>query len=352
MSLSRRALIASLSATTLSLTAVGCSSKDGSDSKGGSGGSGAAGKAGGAGGTRKIRFGYIADFNGSSLLAIADDQDLWKKAGLSPSISVFTNGPIQIQALGAGDLDFGYIGPGAMWLPASGKAKVIAVDTLTDADRVIARPGITSIEQLAGRKVGVPEGTSGEMILNLALKKAGMTEKDIKKVPMDPSTLVAAFSSGQIDGAGFFYPLVETIKKRVPKLVELAADTDFPDHSFPTAFVSGPKTDPALTAKVVGVLAQANDWRAANKDRAISLAAKMLQVTDAQAGSDAANVQLLTTADLVAKTKDGTVDGWLNGLAEFFVGTGQLAKAPAPSTYYDGAAFVAAAQAAGKATTR
>ncbi|WP_069467628.1 ABC transporter substrate-binding protein, partial [Actinacidiphila rubida] len=236
MSLTRRALMSSLSATALSLTAVGCSSKSGSGSSGGT----------------KIRFGYIADFNGSSLLAIANDQKLWQKAGLAPSIKVFTNGPIQIQALGAGDLDFGYIGPGAMWLPAGGKAKVIAVDTLTDADRVIAQPGITSLAQLAGRKVGVPEGTSGEMILNLALKKAGMSESDVKKVPMDPSTLVAAFSSGQIDGAGFYYPLIATIKKRVPKLVELAGDRDFPGNAFPTAFVSGPGTDPALTQRVVG----------------------------------------------------------------------------------------------------
>ncbi|MEE4540543.1 aliphatic sulfonate ABC transporter substrate-binding protein [Streptomyces sp. V4-01] len=333
MSLTRRALLSSLSATALSLTAVGCSSSSGS------------------GGATKIRFGYIADFNGSSLLAIADDQGLWKKAGLAPSIKVFTNGPIQIQALGAGDLDFGYIGPGAMWLPATGKAKVIAIDTLTDADRVIAQPGITSIEQLRGRKVGVPEGTSGEMILNLALKKAGLTESDVKKVPMDPATLVAAFSSGQIDGAGFYYPLIATIKKRVPKLVELAADRDFPDHAFPTAFVSGPKTDAGLTEKVVGVLAEANDWRAAHKDQAIALAAKMLQVSTDQAAADAANVTLLTTADLVAKTQDGTVDTWLNGLTQFFVGTGQVKKAPAPSTYYDGQAFIKAAGSA-KAVTR
>lgn len=336
MSLTRRALLSSLSVTALSLTAAACSSSSGS---------------GGSGGGTKIRFGYIADFNGSSLLAIADDQGLWKKAGLSPSIKVFTNGPIQIQALGAGDLDFGYIGPGAMWLPATGKAKVIAIDTLTNADRVIAQPGITSIEQLRGKKVGVPEGTSGEMILNLALKKAGLSESDVNKVPMDPATLVAAFSSGQIDGAGFYYPLIATIKKRVPKLVELAGDRDFPDHAFPTAFVSGPKADPALTAKVVGVLAEANDWRAAHKDQAISLAAKMLQVSEDQAAADAANVELLSTADLVAKTQDGTVDNWLNGLTEFFVGTGQVKKAPAPSAYYDGQAFIKAA-AATKAAAR
>jgi NitT/TauT family transport system substrate-binding protein len=339
MSLSRRTLLSSLSATALSLTAAACSSS-GNSSKGSSG------SGSGSGGTQKVRFGYIADFNGSSLLAIADHLGLWKKAGLSVSLKVFTNGPIQIEALGAGDLDYGYIGPGAMWLPASGKAKVIAIDTLTDADRVIAQPGITSVAQLKGKKVGVPEGTSGQMILDLALKKAGLSESDVKKVPMDPSTLVAAFSSGQIDGAGFYYPLIDTIKKRVPKLVELAADSDFPDNAFPTAFVSGPKPDPELTRKVVTVLAQANDWRAADKDQAIKLASGLLQVSDSQAAADAAHVQLLTNSELVAKTKDGTVDKWLDGLAQFFVGSGQLKKAPAASTYYDGTLFTQAAGAA------
>ncbi|XHM96217.1 aliphatic sulfonate ABC transporter substrate-binding protein [Peterkaempfera sp. SMS 1(5)a] len=318
--MTRRGFIAALSATALSLSATSCSSS-------------------GSGGGTKVRFGYIADFNGSSLLAIADKQGLWKKAGLSPSIKVFTNGPIQIQALGAGDLDFGYIGPGALWLPATGKAKVIAIDTLTYADRVIAQPGITTIEGLRGKKVGVPEGTSGEMVLNLALKRAGMTMSDIVKVPMDAPTIVSAFSAGQIDGAGFWYPLIGTIKQRVPGLHEVASDRDFTANAFPTAFVSGPKTDPALTEKVVKVLQQANDWRAAHKDEAIGLAADLLQVDRDKVKADAANVEMLTTADLVAKSQDGTIDNWLNGMADFFVGSGQLKSRPAPSSYYDGARY-------------
>jgi NitT/TauT family transport system substrate-binding protein len=318
--LTRRGFMSALSATAVSLAATSCSSH-------------------GSGGGKNIRFGYIADFNGSSLLAIADKQGLWKKAGLSASVKVFTNGPIQITALGAGDLDYGYIGPGALWLPASGKARVIAIDTLTYADRVIAQPGITSLQGLRGKKVGVPEGTSGEMVLNFALKRAGMTMSDIKKVPMDPSTIVSAFSAGRIDGAGFWYPLIDTIKKRVPKLHEVASDRDFTENAFPTAFVSGPRADPARDEKVIRVLQQANDWRAAHKEEAISLAAGLLQVDAAQVRADATNVQLLTTAQIVAKTKDGTVDTWLGGLADFFVGTGQLKKAPAPSAYYDGALY-------------
>ncbi|MGW4964761.1 aliphatic sulfonate ABC transporter substrate-binding protein [Nonomuraea sp. NPDC004186] len=309
----RRALTAATAATVLALSMTACSG-DGST----------------------VRFGYISDYNGASLLAIANKQGLWQKQGLTPEIKVFTNGPLQIQALGAGDLDFGYIGPGAMWLPATGKAKVVAINTLAYADRVIGRPGISTMQDLKGKKVGVPEGTSGDMVLNLALKKAGMTAQDIQKVPMDPATVVSAFSAGQIDGAGIWYPLIDTIKQKVPGMVEVASTREFPDNSFPTAFVGGPKVDQELTGKVIKVLQEANDWRAAHPDEAITEAAALLKLDPAKVKADAANVQTMTTADLVAKTKDGTVAKWLNSLGDFFVGTGQLKSRPDPATYYTG----------------
>ncbi|MEW2162636.1 aliphatic sulfonate ABC transporter substrate-binding protein [Streptomyces sp. NPDC007084] len=326
MSMSRRTFLASLSATALALSVSACSSDD-SDS---------------GDGVTKVRFGYIADYNGASLLAIADERGLWKKHGLSASYKTFVNGPIQIQALGSGDLDYGYIGPGAIWLPASGKARIIAVNTLTYADRVIAKPGIRSMADLKGKKVGVPEGTSGEMILNLALQKAGMTMDDIKKVAMDAPTIVSAFSSGQIDGAGINYPLIDTIKQKVPGLVEVASTEDI-GGSFPTAFVTGPKADAATDAKVVKVLQEANDWRAAHPEEAVALTAKLLKVPQDKVTADASHVKALTTAELAAKTKDGTVATWLDGMTDFFVRTGQLKKAPAADTYYAGAAYTKAA---------
>lgn len=282
-----------------------------------------------------VRFGYIGDYNGAGLLAIADKQGLWKKAGLTAQVKSFNNGPVQVQALSAGDLDYGYIGPGAMWLPASGKAKVIAVNTLTYADRVIGRPGMTTMKDLKGKRVGVPEGTSGDMILNIALEKAGMSVNDITKVNMDPSTIVSAFSSGKIDGAGFFYPAIDTIREKVPGLEEIASTKDTGD-AFPTAFLAGNKVPEAKNRKVIKVLQQANDWRKQHPEETITLTAKMLQVTEAQAKADASHVETLSTADLAAKTKSGEVNEWLKKLGEFFVRNKQLDDNPDPSDYYQG----------------
>jgi NitT/TauT family transport system substrate-binding protein len=325
MDMSRRAFISALSVTSLSLSVSSC----------GSSGSG-------SGGGSKIRFGYIADYNGASLLAIADQQGLWKKHGLSASYKTFVNGPVQIQALGTDNLDYGYIGPGAMWLPASGKSKIVAIDTLTYADRVIAKPGITSIAGLKGKKVGVPEGTSGEMVLNLALQRAGMTMDDIKKVVMDAPTIVSAFASGQIDGAGIWYPLIATIKEKMPGMVEVASTREI-GGSFPTAFVAGDKVKPATNEKVIKVLQEANDWRAAHREESIAAAAKLLKVSEDKVKADAANVQTMTTADLVARTKDGTVGKWLDGMSDFFVRTGQLKKAPAADSFYTAGLYTKAA---------
>jgi NitT/TauT family transport system substrate-binding protein len=301
----------------------------------------------GAGGTTKVTFGYIGDFNGTSLLAVADGQKLWAKHGIEVTTKVFTNGPVQIQALGAGDLDFGYIGPGAFWLPASGRAKVVAINTLGNADRVIAQPGITSIAQLKGKKVAVPEGTSGDMILSLALKSAGLTNDDIERVPMEAATVVSAFASGQVDAAGIWYPLISTIKAKKPGLVELAKNEDFTSTvSFPNAFVAGndvvaKKAD--TVTKVVQVLREANDYRAAHPTETIAATATMLKLDVAAVTADAGNNKVMTTQELDTLTKDGTITKWLTGMNEFFVSAGKLPQPVEPSSYYLGDVYTGAA---------
>lgn len=297
----------------------------------------------GADGATKVTFGYIGDFNGTSLLAVAEDQGLWEDAGLEVETKVFTDGPTQIQALGTDDLDYGYIGPGAVWLPASGQADIIAVNTLGGADRVIAQPGIDSIEDLRGKKVGVPEGTSGDMILGLALEAAGMSKDDVELVPMDPATVVSAFGSGQIDAAGIFYPLIDAIKEQVPDLVELSQNSDFePDFAFPTSFVAGGEADDETTAEVVKVLREAMDYRAENTEEAIAATAEMLGQDEEAVARDAGHNQLMTAAELDAATEDGTAAGWFSGLEDFFVTAGKLDEAVDPSEFYRGDDFVAA----------
>lgn len=303
---------------------------------------------GGSGDLQEVEFGYIGDYNGTSLLAIAEDQKIWEKHGLEVNTKVFTNGPLQIQALGTGDLDVGYIGPGAFWLPASGQAKIIAMNTLGNADRVIAQGGITSLAQLRGKTVGVPEGTSGDMILTLALEKAGLTRQDVKVVNMDASTIVSAFASKKIDAAGFWYPAIATIKKQVPDLTELAKNSDFESQmAFPTAFVAGNEVvsgEQEKTGNVIAALREAMAYRSANMDESIELTAEMLGIPVDQVKADAANVEVLSVEEMDTMTKDGTIGKWLTTMTDYFVDAGKLESPADPKTYYTGDLFTAAAK--------
>ncbi|MET3588026.1 NitT/TauT family transport system substrate-binding protein [Pseudorhizobium tarimense] len=289
-----------------------------------------------------IRMGYIADYFGTSVAAIATEEGLWAKHGLEADLKVFTNGPIQVQALNAGSLDFAYIGPGALWLPASGQAKVIAVNALGYTDRVIAQPGIESIADLKGKKVGVPEGTSGDMLLRLALEKAGMTLADIEVVPMDPSTVVTAFASGQVDAAGIWYPFVDVIKKRVPELKELSSNEDFfPDIAFPSSFiVSDEKADDAeVIKKVNAVIKEAIDFRRDNPEESVEITASFLNVPQEPLMAESSLARLPSSTELEELTREGKVANWFDTLAGLYADFGKIEKPLPASEFYLGSLY-------------
>ncbi|MCC2614234.1 aliphatic sulfonate ABC transporter substrate-binding protein [Rhizobium petrolearium] len=293
-----------------------------------------------------MTIGYIADFPNASVLAIAEDQKLWEAEGITPSVKVFTNGPIQIQAMGAGSLNFGTIGPGALWLPASGRAKVVGVNDIGFSDRVIVQSGINSIADLKGKKVGVPQGTSGDMILRMALTKAGMTIGDIQVVPMDPATVVSAFTSKQIDGAGIWYPLIDTVKPRVPDMKELASNQDFyPQTSFINTFVARNEIvqeNPDLVKTFLRVMKKAMDYRAANLDRSIQITTAFLNAPADATEKVARSRKMLTAKELDDFTKDGTVNKWLSDFNKMFQEFGTVKDPLPPEQFYTADLFTGA----------
>lgn len=293
-----------------------------------------------------LSIGYIADYPNASVFAIAEDQKLWDAEGLKPDIKAFTNGPIQIQAMGAGSLNFGTIGPGALWLPASGRCKVLGVNDIGFSDRVIAQAGIGSIADLKGKKVGVPQGTSGDMILRMALAKANMKITDLQMVPMDPSTIVAAFSSKQIEGAGIWYPLIDAIKPRVPGMKELATNKDFyPDTSFINTFVARNEVveqNPALVKSFLKVMKKAMDYRIQNFDRSVELTIAYLKAPADATTNVAKSRKLLSAADLDKFTQDGSVNRWLTQFNQLFVDFGTIKDPLSPEKYFDQKLFLEA----------
>ena len=129
----------------------------------------------------EIKVGYIADYNGAALMAVADQEGYWAKAGLKPKYLPFTNGPLAIQALGTNNVDVAYIGSGALWLPASGKAEIWAVNSVSNADRIIAQPGNKSLADLKGKKIATPFNSTSHFDTIIAIAAPSPTRVWVRK---------------------------------------------------------------------------------------------------------------------------------------------------------------------------
>ncbi len=278
----------------------------------------------------KLNVGYIdTSINGVGIIAIANELGLWDKAGLDVTLTPFTNGPTQITAMQANQIDVGYIGGGATWLPATGNAVVIAPSEMSQGDVVLAQAGsgITSVEDLKGAKVGLPEGGSGEMILSLALESAGLTDADIEKVILDPPSVVSAFVSGQIDVAAIFSPLSNQIMESLPDTVTVANNASFPETQFLGSWVA---SNSAIADKqdalerFAEVYIQANDYRIAHTDEIVQWAATESGAPADQLAGQAAISLWTPSAEIEERNADGTTFEQFASLIDVFVKIGRM----------------------------
>jgi len=286
-----------------------------------------------------LNVGYIdTSINGVGIIEIANQKKLWEKAGLDAKLVPFTNGPTQIQAMQSGQIDVGYIGGGAVWMPATGKATIIAPSEPSLGDMVLAQPGsgITSLKQLKGKRIGYPEGGSGEMILDLALKEAGLSASDVQKIVLDPPSVVTAFVGKQIDAAAIFQPLVGQITTAVPGTVILATNADFPKTTFMGAWVASNnavKTKADAIQRFLQVYIQANDFRIADPKQTVQWASNVSGAPVSQLTAQAKISGWTKSAEIEKNNADGTTFKQFKSLEEVFVMMKRMTAVNDPATF-------------------
>ncbi|CAN5397321.1 aliphatic sulfonate ABC transporter substrate-binding protein [soil metagenome] len=277
-----------------------------------------------------LNVGYIdTSINGVGIIAAANELGLWEKAGLNVTLTPFTNGPTQITAMQADQIDVGYIGGGATWLPATGNAVIIAPSEMSQGDVVLAQAGsgIKDPEDLAGKKVGVPEGGSGEMILSLTLEAAGLTADDIEKVVLDPPSVVSAFVSGQIDVAAIFSPLSNQIMESLPDTVTVANNASFPDTQFLGSWVasnSAVEDKQEALERFLEVYIQANDYRIENTQEVVDWASAASGAPADQLAGQAKISIWTPSVEIEANNQDGKTFDQFASLIDVFVKIGRM----------------------------
>jgi len=84
---------------------------------------------------------------------------------------------------------------------------VLVFNVSAGADQLLVRPGISSIRQLVGKRIGVEHSAVGDLMLHLALWSVGLDCSQVTVVPMTPDNHLQAWQQERLDAMVCYEPV-------------------------------------------------------------------------------------------------------------------------------------------------
>ncbi|MDH5393771.1 MAG: ABC transporter substrate-binding protein [Gammaproteobacteria bacterium] len=174
-----------------------------------------------------LKIGY-SDWPGWVAWEVGIEKGWFKEAGVDVKFEWFDY-VASMDAFAAGKLDgVGMTNGDALVTGATGAKSVMILmnDYSNGNDMIIGKPGITSVKQLKGKKIGVEVGFVSHLLLLNALEKNGMTEKDVELVNVPTNETPQVLASGDVDAIVAWQPSSGIALTQVPgsKAIYTSAD--------------------------------------------------------------------------------------------------------------------------------
>lgn len=276
-----------------------------------------------------IKVGYMNNYGSLWSVLTAEQMGYMEEQGITLELSSFADGPTIISAMESGSIDIGYIGDGAHKLCAAGNAEIIALSHVSNGDAVIGGPNVTTLEDLAGKTVAYAAGTSSEVILTNALNSVGLTMDDITAMNMDPSAIVTAMLTGDVDACALWSPESLTVLEQVEGATKLADNMTFSDTSISLAsWIAMPdrvESERDMFVRFVTALFKGMDYSAdEHYDEVAEWVADLLAIDYESAYNQRGDAEWLSGKEVYDGIADGTVAGYYELQQELMISSGNL----------------------------
>jgi NitT/TauT family transport system substrate-binding protein len=218
--------------------------------------------------------GYIAFF-------IAQQKGFFKDEGLDVQAKSFSAPGDGLKPLLSGDLDASLSTADSVLTvldKAAGQLKIVyLIDTSSGADAILAKKDIADLKGIKGHKVAATLGQCNQLLLDKALEKAGLLEKDIQLVNMNPDDAGAAFVAGKIDVAVTWEPWITKASGATGHVIFSSKET--PNLILDVVAVSKKTAQKkaAETKSFLKGMSKGYDFLQAHQDEAAAIAAKALE---------------------------------------------------------------------------
>ena len=231
---------------------------------------------------KKLSIGFQ---KGSGLLAIMKAQGSLDKVLAAQKYRLdwieFPAGPQLLEALNSGNVDFGLTGaPPPIFAQAAGVdlLYVGAEPTSPSAEAILVSntSPLKTVADLRGKKLAFQKGSSANLLVLAALRRAGMTMNDIIPVYLSPADARAAFISGNVDAWAIWDPYFASIQHAQP--VRILADHQglLPANSFYEASRSLSQQHPAILGIILAELARTGAWATQHPQQVAAMLAGQL----------------------------------------------------------------------------
>ena len=175
-----------------------------------------------------------SDWPGWIAWDVAIQKGWFTAAGVAVDFSWFEYGP-SMDAFAGGKVDAVAVTNGDALVNGSSGApsKCILINDYSNGnDMIVAKPGIKTVADLKGKKIGVEVGLVDHLLLLKALESAHLTEKDviIKKFATDQTP--QALKSGAVDAIGAWQPNSGQALKELPGSTAIFTSADAPGLIF------------------------------------------------------------------------------------------------------------------------
>lgn len=138
--------------------------------------------------------------------------------GVTVTWTEFNAGPVQLEALNVGSIDFGDVGEAPpIFAQAAGAPLVYAGATLPrpKLEAIIVPKGspIKTVADLKGKRVAYNKGSNVQYFLVKLLQKNGLQYSDVQSIFLPPADARAAFEKGAIDAWIIWDPFLAAAQK-------------------------------------------------------------------------------------------------------------------------------------------
>ncbi|MGE5219816.1 MAG: ABC transporter substrate-binding protein, partial [Chloroflexota bacterium] len=160
-----------------------------------------------------VRTAYSALSAGIGTLWLAQDQGYFTKHNLDSNLIYIRGGTTAVQALLAGEIQFGHLSPAPMLAAWAQGADFVWIGTTTHqmVFTLIVDGSIAKGPDLKGKKIGITRiGSASDLALRTALEQFGLGAKDVTMIALGGiPEILAAMRAGAVNG-GILSPPTST----------------------------------------------------------------------------------------------------------------------------------------------